>query len=165
MAQAVIRRFLVARAPSSIPVKSVYGFWWTNWHCLVSSQSVLPRVSPARSFIQCSGTRLISTAVVRRTSGVKPGKLQTKQFCFGYREVLERKVGLLSYFCKSEDRAVGQAASHRPFTPNPRIPSRAGPCEQCVGLTACGSVSAEYFGCPLSQSCLGGPDSMPGWPT
>lgn len=57
--------------------------------------------------------RLTGNAVVRRTSGVKSGKLQTKQFCFGYREVLVRKVGLLSYFCKSEDRAVAKAASRR----------------------------------------------------
>jgi len=78
--------------------------------------------------------RLTSNAVVRRTSGVKSGKRQTKHFCFGYREVLERKVGLLSYFCKSEDRAMSQAASRRPFTAKPRVPSRAGPCELCIGL-------------------------------
>jgi hypothetical protein len=63
--------------------------------------------------------RLISTTVVRRTSGVKSGKIQTKLFCFGYQEVLERKVGLLSYFCQSECPTVGQAASRRPFTAKP----------------------------------------------
>jgi hypothetical protein len=47
--------------------------------------------------------------------------------------VLERKVGLLSYFCKSEDRAMGQAGNRRPSTSKPRVPSRTAPCELCVG--------------------------------
>jgi len=29
---------------------------------------------------------------------------------------------------------MGQAGNHRPFTAKPRVPSRAAPCELCVGL-------------------------------